>query len=53
VLWRYEWPYREGEHTFAVRAYDGAGELQTTEANPTFPRGATGIFTERANLLSL
>lgn len=53
VLWRYEWPYRAGEHTFAVRAYDGDGKLQTTESNPSFPRGATGVSTEGATLLSL
>jgi DMSO/TMAO reductase YedYZ molybdopterin-dependent catalytic subunit len=51
VLWRYEWPWREGAHTFAVRAYDGDGVLQTTERNPTFPSGATGIHTKSANVL--
>ncbi len=51
VLWRYEWPWREGDHTFAVRAYDGAGVLQTTERQPTYPSGATGVHTKAANLL--
>ena len=51
VLWRYEWPWREGSHTFAVRAYDGAGVLQTTEPHGTFPSGATGVHTKSANLL--
>lgn len=43
VIWRYEWPFEEGEHRFAVRCYDGSGELQITEDNPTKPSGATGI----------
>ena len=37
VIWRYEWPWQEGAHTFGVRAYDGRGVLQTTESNPTYP----------------
>ena len=53
VIWRYEWPWHEGEHTFGVRAYDGQGVLQTTESNPTFPSGATGIDTMPASLLPL
>ena len=51
VIWRYEWPWQEGEHTFGVRAYDGAGVLQTTTANPTYPSGATGIDTMPASIL--
>jgi len=44
VQWRYEWDAQQGQHTFHVRAYDGTGALQTTEANPPHPNGATGIF---------
>ena len=51
VIWRYEWPWQEGEHTFGVRAYDGQGVLQTTQSNPTFPAGATGIDTMPASIL--
>lgn len=51
VIWRYEWPWREGEHVFAVRAYDGQGRLQITAQNPTFPKGATGIDTKTATIL--
>jgi DMSO/TMAO reductase YedYZ molybdopterin-dependent catalytic subunit len=43
VEWRYDWPYAAGRHTFSVRAYDGTGALQVTEAQDTFPDGATGI----------
>jgi len=51
VIWRFEWPWREGEHVFAVRAYDGQGRLQFTAQNPTFPKGATGIDTKKASIL--
>ena len=37
VIWRYEWPWQQGEHIFGVRAYDGAGVLQTTTAQPDVP----------------
>jgi DMSO/TMAO reductase YedYZ molybdopterin-dependent catalytic subunit len=52
VLWRYEWPWKQGEHVFGVRAYDGGGVLQTSEQNPPFPKGATGIDTMSASILS-
>ena len=51
VIWRYDWPWREGEHVFGVRAYDGQGRLQVTTGNPVFPAGATGIDTEAATIL--
>ena len=44
VQWRYDWPYRPGEHTFRVRAWDASGRLQPTETRPPHPSGATGIF---------
>ncbi len=49
VIWRYDWPFAEGEHTFAVRAYEPAPEgesdpiLQPTDPSPARPDGATGI----------
>jgi DMSO/TMAO reductase YedYZ molybdopterin-dependent catalytic subunit len=49
VIWRYDWPFEEGEHTFEVRAYEPAPEgesdpiLQPTEPSPARPDGATGI----------
>jgi hypothetical protein len=43
VLWRFEWPYRQGRHTFRVRAYDGRGRLQSTESRRPDPGGATGV----------
>ncbi|MBI1282658.1 MAG: molybdopterin-dependent oxidoreductase [Anaerolineaceae bacterium] len=42
VIWRYDWPFSEGSHTFTVRCTDGEGTLQK-EANRTpGPGGATG-----------
>jgi DMSO/TMAO reductase YedYZ molybdopterin-dependent catalytic subunit len=43
VLWRYDWLFEEGSHSFAVRSYDGDGNLQILEDNPVRPDGATGI----------
>jgi DMSO/TMAO reductase YedYZ molybdopterin-dependent catalytic subunit len=43
VIWRFDWPFEAGEHTFAVRCYEGDGTLQITESNSTKPSGATGI----------
>jgi DMSO/TMAO reductase YedYZ molybdopterin-dependent catalytic subunit len=43
VIWRYDWPFESGRHTFAVRCYDGSGTMQITESNPAYPSGATGI----------
>ncbi len=45
VLWRYDWPFAEGEHTFAVRCYEGDGTPQVAERQSTMPAGATGIHT--------
>ncbi len=45
VIWRYEWPFEEGEHTFAVRCTDGNGNLQVTEPGDPRPDGSTGIHT--------
>ncbi|MDB4955799.1 MAG: oxidoreductase molybdopterin binding protein [Myxococcales bacterium] len=43
VMWRYEWPYAPGKHTFRVRAYDGTGALQPTREEPPHPDGVAGI----------
>jgi DMSO/TMAO reductase YedYZ molybdopterin-dependent catalytic subunit len=43
VIWRYDWPFESGRHTFAVRCYEGDGTPQIAESNPTKPSGATGI----------
>lgn len=43
VIWRYEWPFAEGEHTFEVRCYEGDGTMQITERQTQRPDGASGI----------
>jgi DMSO/TMAO reductase YedYZ molybdopterin-dependent catalytic subunit len=43
VIWRYEWPFVEGRHTFYVRCVDGDGEAQIEQPRGTHPSGATGI----------
>jgi DMSO/TMAO reductase YedYZ molybdopterin-dependent catalytic subunit len=51
VIWRYEWPFREGGHVFAVRAYDGRGVLQDARQQQPFPSGATGIESRSVTVL--
>ena len=46
VIWRYDWPFEEGRHTFEVRTYEGDGTPQTEEVNPPRPSGATGIHSK-------
>lgn len=43
VLWRYDWPFRSGKHTFTVRCYEGNGTPQISTPNPAEPNGATGL----------
>ncbi len=47
VVWRFDWPFRPGEHSFTVRCFDGAGAPQITEARPPAPNGASGLFSKR------
>src|SRR5579864_5187374 len=43
VIWRYDWPYQSGRHTFTVRCYEGSGAPQIATASPPEPNGATGL----------
>jgi DMSO/TMAO reductase YedYZ molybdopterin-dependent catalytic subunit len=43
VIWRYDWPFQPGNHTFTVRCYDGSGTLQIATPSPAEPNGATGL----------
>lgn len=47
-IWRYDWVFSEGTHTFRVRCVDGNGSAQIERAQGTFPSGATGIDSARA-----
>ena len=53
VIWRYDWRFQEGEYRFAVRAYDGDGNLQSLEQRGTRPDGATGVHSKKDNMPSL
>jgi DMSO/TMAO reductase YedYZ molybdopterin-dependent catalytic subunit len=53
VQWRYDWKATPGRHDIKVRAYDGQGQLQITNNNPTYPDGATGIYSTTADISSL
>jgi DMSO/TMAO reductase YedYZ molybdopterin-dependent catalytic subunit len=43
VIWRYDYPYQEGEHTFVVRCYEGDGTPQIEATASPHPSGATGF----------
>jgi DMSO/TMAO reductase YedYZ molybdopterin-dependent catalytic subunit len=42
VIWRYDWPFRPGNHTFTVRCVDGQGTPQSVEMAAPHPSGASG-----------
>jgi DMSO/TMAO reductase YedYZ molybdopterin-dependent catalytic subunit len=50
VIWRNDWPFAPGRHTFAVRCFDGAGRAQISEEHPPYPSGATGIHSVERDL---
>jgi DMSO/TMAO reductase YedYZ molybdopterin-dependent catalytic subunit len=45
VQWRFDWPATAGDHTIAVRATDGHGEVQTDRRTEPPPDGARGYHT--------
>ena len=53
VIWRFDWRFQEGEYRFAVRAYDGDGNLQSLEQRGTRPDGATGVHSKKENMPAL
>jgi DMSO/TMAO reductase YedYZ molybdopterin-dependent catalytic subunit len=50
VQWRLDWDAPAGDHTLAVRATDGTGEVQTDQHSPPAPDGARGYHTIRINV---
>ena len=42
VQWKWSWQAAPGNHVLAVRATDGTGETQTSQASPPPPDGARG-----------
>jgi len=50
VIWRYDWPFEAGEHTFTVRCVDGDGEAQIESVEGVRPSGATGLHSRSASV---
>jgi DMSO/TMAO reductase YedYZ molybdopterin-dependent catalytic subunit len=50
VIWRYEWPFEAGRHTFEVRCVDSEGQPQIETVRGTRPSGATGIHRVNENI---
>ena len=50
VQWKWAWQAEPGEHVIAVRATDGAGEVQTDQVSPPDPDGARGHHTIRVRV---
>ena len=50
VIWRYQWPFRKGEHEFVVRTFDKSGVMQKEEKSGPYPDGATGYFSKTQTL---
>ncbi len=50
VMWRYDWRFSPGKHTFTVRCFDGAGAPQIVTPAPPAPSGASGLFCKTQKL---
>jgi DMSO/TMAO reductase YedYZ molybdopterin-dependent catalytic subunit len=50
VIWKYNWPYHSGKHTFTVRCYEGNGSPQIVPPSPPEPNGATGLHSKGMTL---
>jgi molybdopterin-dependent oxidoreductase-like protein protein len=48
VIWRYDWPFEQGSHTFTVRCTDGSGSAQIEARSDPHPSGATGFHQKSA-----
>lgn len=45
VIWRYDWPFEAGRHTFCVRCVDGEGHPQVEQSGNREPDGTLGAPT--------
>ena len=50
VIWRYEWPFQQGEHTFEVRCEEAGGTPQIEEKKGNRPDGASGIHRRKTKI---
>jgi DMSO/TMAO reductase YedYZ molybdopterin-dependent catalytic subunit len=50
VQWKWTWQATPGQHVIAVRATDGAGEVQSDQVTPPAPDGARGYHAVRVRV---
>jgi DMSO/TMAO reductase YedYZ molybdopterin-dependent catalytic subunit len=53
TIWRYDWVFVEGDHTFTVRCVEGDGSPQIEAVEGVRPMGATGLHSVRENGLTI
>ena len=50
VIWRYDWPFQEGDHTFQVRCVEADGTPQIEQEQGNRPDGASGLHSRKADM---
>ncbi len=50
VVWRYEWPFAPGDHTFEVRCAEADGTPQIEVTDDARPDGSSGIHSREVNI---
>lgn len=50
VIWRYDWPFAAGDHSFEVRCFEQDGTPQLEAVQPPHPDGASGLHRSQAHL---
>jgi DMSO/TMAO reductase YedYZ molybdopterin-dependent catalytic subunit len=50
VIWRYDWPFSEGDHVFTVRCTERDGTSQIEEERSSRPAGATGLHSREISM---
>ncbi|HSG17673.1 MAG TPA: molybdopterin-binding oxidoreductase, partial [Anaerolineae bacterium] len=50
VIWRYEWPFEAGDHTFEVRCAEADGTPQIETVKAARPDGSSGKHSFEASL---
>ncbi len=53
TIWRFDWAFAEGDHTFSVRCVEGDGSPQIEAVEGVRPRGATGHHSVTENGLTI
>src|SRR5260221_3516912 len=50
VIWRYDWPFTSGDHSFTVRCFESDGTPQIEALATSHPSGATGLQSLKATI---